>query len=71
MLQLLPEASIEQNLKKGLDACIEAKKLGADIALFPEMWSTGYKISLDQKELESQSINKNSNFILSFKKLAQ
>lgn len=71
MLQLFPEASIEQNLKKGLDACIEAKKLGADIALFPEMWSTGYKISLDQKELESQSINKNSNFILSFKKLAQ
>ncbi|MBE6353444.1 carbon-nitrogen hydrolase family protein [Treponema sp.] len=71
MLQLLPEDSIEQNLKKGLDACIEAKKLGADIALFPEMWSTGYKISLDQKELESQSINKNSNFILSFKKLAQ
>lgn len=71
MLQLLPEASIEQNFKKGLDACIEAKKLGADIALFPEMWSTGYKISLDQKELESQSINKNSNFILSFKKLAQ
>lgn len=71
MLQLLPEASIEQNLKKGLDACIEAKKLGADIALFPEMWSTGYKISLDQKEFESQSINKNSNFILSFKKLAQ
>lgn len=71
MLQLLPEASIEQNLKKGLDACIESKKLGADIALFPEMWSTGYKISLDQKELESQSINKNSNFILSFKKLAQ
>ncbi|MBB5218719.1 putative amidohydrolase [Treponema rectale] len=71
MLQLLPEASIEQNLKKGLDACIEAKKLGANIALFPEMWSTGYKISLDQKELESQSINKNSNFILSFKKLAQ
>lgn len=71
MLQLLPEASIEQNLKKGLDACIEAKKLGADIALFPEMWSTGYKISLDQKELESQSTNKNSNFILSFKKLAQ
>lgn len=71
MLQLLPEASIEQNLKKGLDACIETKKLGADIALFPEMWSTGYKISLDQKELESQSINKNSNFILSFKKLAQ
>lgn len=71
MLQLLPEVSIEKNLKKGLDACIEAKKLGADIALFPEMWSTGYKISLDQKELESQSINKNSNFILSFKKLAQ
>jgi len=49
MLQLLPEASIEQNLKKGLDACIEAKKLGADIALFPEMWNTGYKNIIELK----------------------
>ena len=71
MLQLLPEGSLEQNLRKGLDACIEAKKLGADIALFPEMWSSGYKISLDQKELESQAITKDSDFILYFKKLSQ
>lgn len=71
MLQLLSEGSVERNLKKGLDACKKAKKLGADIALFPEMWSTGYKIPLDYKELESQSIKKDSDFILAFKKLAQ
>lgn len=41
-LQILPGNSIEENLTKGLDACRTAKTLGADIALFPEMWSSGY-----------------------------
>jgi predicted amidohydrolase len=30
------------NLAKGEDACRRAKVIGADIALFPEMWSNGY-----------------------------
>lgn len=29
----------EANLAKGLEACRRAKELGADIALFPEMWN--------------------------------
>lgn len=41
-LQILPEGSVEANLRKGLAACREAKELGAELALFPEMWSTGY-----------------------------
>ena len=32
------------NLKKGLEYCEKAAALGADIALFPEMWSNGYAI---------------------------
>lgn len=44
-LQLLPEGSLEGNLKKGIKACREAKKKGADIALFPEMWSAGVLLS--------------------------
>ena len=41
LLQILPESTLEKNLKKGLDYCRKAKDQGADIALFPEMWSTG------------------------------
>ena len=44
LLQLMPGNSLEENLAKGADACKKAKKMGADIALFPEMWSSGYKI---------------------------
>ena len=32
----------QQNLAKGAEDCRQAKRLGADIALFPEMWSVGY-----------------------------
>ena len=42
LLQLLPAGSLEENLEMGLEACREAKKRAADIALFPEMWSVGY-----------------------------
>ena len=30
------------NIFNGIKACREAKANGADIALFPEMWSSGY-----------------------------
>ena len=32
------------NLERGLKACRDAKAMGADIALFPEMWSIGYDL---------------------------
>lgn len=44
LLQIAPCGSLEHNLQKGIDACNRAKELGADIALFPEMWSNGYDI---------------------------
>ena len=43
-LQLAPESTAEENLQKGLSFCRRARQLGADIALFPEMWSCGYRI---------------------------
>ena len=43
-LQLLPEKTVNDNLKKGITACKKAKEMGADIILFPEMWSCGYSI---------------------------
>ena len=39
LLQIAPEGNLSGNLEKGVRACREAAALGADIALFPEMWS--------------------------------
>ncbi len=44
LLQIAPTDSLEGNLEKGIRACRSAKEKGADIALFPEMWSIGYDI---------------------------
>ena len=51
LLQVLPEKSLEGGLEKGLRCCRRAKGLGADIAVFPEMWSTGYRIPEELEEL--------------------
>ena len=37
LLQLLPTGSQAENLQKGLKACRDAKRMGADLALCPEM----------------------------------
>jgi predicted amidohydrolase len=42
LLQLSPEPDANAAMKRGLAACREAADNGADIALFPEMWSNGY-----------------------------
>ena len=44
LLQISPCGGTEANLVKGLECCRKAKEMGADIALFPEMWSNGYGI---------------------------
>ena len=46
-VQLIPGKSIEDNLVIGKKACVEAKEKGADIALFPEMWSDGETMGTD------------------------
>lgn len=57
LLQLLPGRSPEENLRIGLHACREAKGMGADIALFPEMWSVGYSIPEDIALLKQTAIS--------------
>lgn len=43
LLQVVSEgAAIEANARKGEEFCRRAADRGADIALFPEMWSVGY-----------------------------
>ena len=39
--QIAPCGTLEGNLEKGINSCRKAKELGADIALFPKMWSNG------------------------------
>lgn len=70
LLQLLPEGTLEGNLQKGLNACKAAKKMGADIALFPEMWSVGYRIPESAQELRASAIPLCGEFLSAFGKLA-
>ena len=70
LLQLLPEGELDRQLEKGKAACVKAKDMGADIALFPEMWSDGYKLPQDKLELAALSIDAKSDFVRAFGKLA-
>lgn len=67
LLQIMPEKTLDANLQKGLFACKEAKRKGADIALFPEMWSCGY----DFLEDLSVAISADHSFIERFGQLAK
>jgi Carbon-nitrogen hydrolase. len=71
LLQLLPMETIKDNLQKGIEACREAKKREADIALFPEMWNDGYDIPEDLNELKRKSISVESDFVKQFQSLAR
>ena len=71
LLQLTPGKSLVENMHIGITACRKAKNIGADIALFPEMWSIGYEVSESINELQSKAISKNDTFIRSFSDLAK
>lgn len=70
LLQIMPEETLEGNLQKGLEYCRKAKDIGADIALFPEMWSVGYNIPENIDELKVSAVSIDSAFVNSFAKLA-
>lgn len=72
MLQIAPTGSLEGNLNKGMKCCRRAKDMGADIALFPEMYSNGYDIySRPAEEWIRDAISVRSEFVQSFGKLAK
>ena len=71
LLQLLPGKSLSEQLEKGREACERAKHMGADIALFPEMWSCGYDFPVEKDELEAVSIGAESVFIKCFQSFAK
>lgn len=70
LLQLLPEGTEEKNREKGLLWCRKAKAMGADLALFPEMWSCGYDLSGDAEAITQRSIPRDSAFLRAFQEEA-
>ena len=70
LLQLLPTGTLEGQLEKGLEACRRAKAMGADIALFPEMWSCGYEIPEDVGRLRDLAVDADGAFVSAFGVLA-
>ena len=72
LLQIAPAGCLEGNLNKGLEYCRRAKNMGADIALFPEMYSNGYDIyNRSVKEWAKEAITTESDFVQSFGNLAK
>lgn len=55
-------------LGQGEDFCRQAREMGADIALFPEMWNIGYTFEGNWKEC---AIDQQSAFILHYQNLAK
>ena len=69
LLQISPARDIQLNLAKGIESCKKAKEMGADIALFPEMWSNGYDIY--DRDFVGDAIEEDSEFVTTFGTLAK
>lgn len=71
LLQIDSSTNLAANLEKGITACRKAKDMGADLALFPEMWSCGYTIPEDSDALKKLAIPADHDFVRSFGELAK
>ncbi|MBE6888200.1 MAG: carbon-nitrogen hydrolase family protein [Ruminococcaceae bacterium] len=72
LLQIAPAGTLDGNLKKGDEYCRKAKTMGADIALFPEMWSNGYDIYERPAEIwKKEAVSADSDFVNHFGSLAK
>ncbi|MCD7763179.1 MAG: carbon-nitrogen hydrolase family protein [Lachnospiraceae bacterium] len=70
LLQLLSGKNLTEQTMIGKKACEQAKTMGAHIALFPEMWSSGYYIPQDEKAVNELSIPAKDDFVQGFRTLA-
>ncbi|MCH5274162.1 MAG: carbon-nitrogen hydrolase family protein [Lachnospiraceae bacterium] len=71
LLQIMPAETLDGNMEKGQVYCRRAKEMGADIALFPEMYSCGYRIPEDIDELKALAVPKESAFLAAFRETAK
>ena len=77
LLQMLPHGSRQDaNREKAADYCRLAARMGADLALFPEIWSTGYTCGFDadrpdaQEHWASQAVPSDGDYVTCFRRLA-
>ena len=63
LLQMLAEKTQDGNLEKGLAYCRRAKAMGADLALFPEMWSIGYDLPATAAGRQACALGPDSPFL--------
>lgn len=67
LLQMTPCGTLKENLQKGIEYCKKAKERGADLALFPEMWSNGYRIyDRPVEEWTAEAVSVQSEFVAAF-----
>lgn len=71
LLQLMPGENQEENLAKGIAACHKARQLGAQLALFPEMWNIGYDFEPDTEKLKKAAVSAEGDFVQAFKNEAR
>jgi len=72
LLQISPAGDQEKNLRKGAEACRKAGAMGADIALFPEMFNIGYDIySCPAEAWTKGAVSPEGSFVTSFGELAE
>ncbi len=71
LLQIAHCDTLAGNLEKGMAYCRKAGEMGADIALFPEMWSNGYRIyGRPVEEWKAEAIPAGGGFVDAFGRLA-
>ena len=72
LLQISPLGSAEKNMQKGITWCRKASQEGADIALFPEMWSNGYNIyDRPAQEWMAEAVPNDGSFVRAFQDTAR
>ncbi len=72
LLQIAPCDTLEENMSKGIASCRKAKDLGADIALFPEMWNNGYRIyDRPRDQWMAEAVPSDGDFVNAFGSLAE
>ena len=70
LLQMVAGRTPAENLEKGVQWFRRAKAMGADLALFPEMWSTGYTMAAGDALWQS-AVGMDSAFVCAFRALAR
>lgn len=72
LLQIAAGDTLESTCDKGILFCHRAKEMGADVALFPEMFSNGYRIyGRPASDWIREAIPANHGFIQTFQALSK